>query len=107
MTLTADEKQQFDADLSVYLRLQDSYMPYKVPRRLAMDVVACNGRGLSYERADERAELAYCQGCKMCPRYAQDALQSSKQKACDPFGFIHKVSKVLIYSVLRSSITIR
>nr|DAG25030.1 MAG TPA: hypothetical protein [Caudoviricetes sp.] len=26
MTLTADEKQQFDADLSVYLRLQDSYI---------------------------------------------------------------------------------
>ena len=29
VTLTADEKRQFDADLSVYLRLQDSYMPYK------------------------------------------------------------------------------
>lgn len=32
----------------------------------------CNGRGLSYERADERAELTYCQGCKACPRYVQD-----------------------------------
>nr|DAU52262.1 MAG TPA: hypothetical protein [Caudoviricetes sp.] len=39
MILTADEKQQFDADLSVYLRLQDSYMPYKVLRWLVMDVV--------------------------------------------------------------------
>ena len=37
--LTADEKQQFDADLRVYLRLQDSYMPYKVLRWLARDVV--------------------------------------------------------------------
>ena len=34
--------------------------------------MACNGRSLSYERADERAELAYCQGCKACPRYVQD-----------------------------------
>lgn len=34
--------------------------------------MACNGRGLSDERADERAELAYCQGCKACPRYVQD-----------------------------------
>lgn len=69
--------------------------------------MACNGRGLSYERADERAELAYCQGCKACPRYVQDAIQSSKQKACDPFGFIHRASKVLKYSVLLSRITIR
>ena len=29
-------------------------------------------RGLSYERADERAESAYYQGCKACPRYVQD-----------------------------------
>ena len=69
--------------------------------------MACNGRGLSYERVDERAELAYCQGCKACPGYVQDALQSSKQKGCDPFGFIYKASKVLKYSVLRSRITIR
>ena len=34
--------------------------------------MACNGRGLSDERADERAVLAYCQGCKACPRCVQD-----------------------------------
>ena len=37
--------------------------------------MACNGRGLSYERADERVELAYCQAARrvqdvsnICPR---------------------------------------
>lgn len=44
---------------------------------------------------------------KMCLTYVQDALQSSKQKACDPFGFIYKAFKVLKYSVLRSRIIIR
>ena len=62
---------------------------------------------LSVQRVDERAELVYCQGCKACPGYVQDALQVWKQKACDPFGFIYKASKVLKYSVLRSRITIR
>ena len=63
--------------------------------------MACNGRGLSYERVDERAELAYCQGCKACPGYVQDALQSSKQKGCDPFGVIYSEHKALIYSELQ------
>lgn len=51
MTLTADEKPQFDADLSVYLPLQGSF------------------RGLSVQRADERAESALTIGVsKVCPR---------------------------------------
>lgn len=70
--------------------------------------MACNGRGLSVQRVDERAESALTIGVsKMCLTYVQDALQSSKQKGCDPFGFIYKASKVLKYSVLRSRITIR
>ena len=39
VTLTADEKPQFVADLSVYLRLQDSYI------RLQGSQMACDGRG--------------------------------------------------------------
>ena len=58
---------------------------------------ACNRRGISYERA----ELAYCQGVsKVCPRCVQDAIQSSKQRDCDPFGVIYSEHKALIYSEL-------
>ena len=78
-----------------------------------MDADGLQWSCLSDERADERAELAYCQAArrvqdvsKICLRYAQDTLQAWKQKACDPFGFMYKASKVLKYSVLRSRITI-
>ena len=75
MTLTADEKPQFDADLSVYLPLQGSFRDLSAPK---------GGISLGNRRVQGMS--------KMCLR--------SKQKACDPFGVIYSEHKALIYSEL-------